>query len=285
MTTKASPNPRRRVPAHPAFCVVSFHAHPDDEALLTGGTLARAAAEGHRVVVVVATLGEAGLASGDAGDLGARRLAELRLAAAALGVARVVWLGYADSGLGAETRSPGAFADADAGLAADRLVAALQEERADVLTVYDAVGGYGHPDHVQVHQVGRLAGERAGTPVVLEATVDRQALLRVARAATLVPGLPPAFRPAALRRAYTSPEALTHCVDVGSQITRKRAAFAAHGSQQTGGATRRSIAVYLALPMPLFRVLFGREWFIEVGSPGGRPLCDDIFASLRERGA
>src|SRR6185503_18158817 len=87
------------------YTLLAFHAHPDDEALLTSGTLARAAAEGHRVVVVVATDGDLGLAadaySGD-GGLGARRLDELRLSASALGVARLVYLGYADSGLGPE---------------------------------------------------------------------------------------------------------------------------------------------------------------------------------------
>src|SRR5690349_16575445 len=82
--------------------LVSFHAHPDDEALLVSGTLARAAAEGHRVVVVVATAGEAGLtdeAHAADGRLGERRLAELRRSADLLGVARVECLGYADSGL------------------------------------------------------------------------------------------------------------------------------------------------------------------------------------------
>ena len=86
--------------------LVAFHAHPDDEALLTSGTLARAAAEGHRVVVVVATDGDLGLASRRRmpadGRLGARRLEELRRSASVLGVARVVYLGYADSGLGPE---------------------------------------------------------------------------------------------------------------------------------------------------------------------------------------
>src|SRR6476469_7405103 len=85
--------------------LVAFHAHPDDEALLTSGTLARAAAEGHRVVVVVATDGDLGLASSSYaadGRLGERRLAELRASAKALGVARVEWLGYADSGIGPE---------------------------------------------------------------------------------------------------------------------------------------------------------------------------------------
>jgi LmbE family N-acetylglucosaminyl deacetylase len=76
--------------------LVAFHAHPDDEVLMTGGTLARAAAEGHRVVVVVATDG----VLGEVPAGGSPRMAELRASAAVLGVARVVHLGYADSGNG-----------------------------------------------------------------------------------------------------------------------------------------------------------------------------------------
>src|SRR5580765_304491 len=87
------------------YTLLAFHAHPDDEALLTSGTMARAAAEGHRVVVVVATDGDLGLAAteyADDGRLGERRMAELRQSAQALGVARVEHLGYADSGLDGE---------------------------------------------------------------------------------------------------------------------------------------------------------------------------------------
>ena len=84
---------------------MSFHAHPDDEALLTAGTLAKAAAQGHRVVLVTATAGEVGLASsafGTADVLAGHRLEELHRSAAAIGAARVELLGYADSGLHGE---------------------------------------------------------------------------------------------------------------------------------------------------------------------------------------
>ena len=88
--------------------VVFFHAHPDDEALLTSGTMAKLASQGHRVVLVVATAGEAGLASAELtadGRLGDRRLAELHTSARALGVSRTEVLGYADSGLTGRWRS------------------------------------------------------------------------------------------------------------------------------------------------------------------------------------
>ena len=119
------------------YTLVAFHAHPDDEALLSAGTLARAAAEGHRVVLVVATAGEAGLvAGGRTGPvLASRRLAELERSAQALGCARVEVLGYADSGLHGEAGGAAAFCRADVEEAATRLATLLQEESADVLTV------------------------------------------------------------------------------------------------------------------------------------------------------
>src|SRR5690242_10043065 len=128
--------------------VVAFHAHPDDEVLLTGGTLARLAAEGHRTVVVVACCGGLGADP-------ATRLAELRASAARLGVARVVHLGYADSGHGPVLYPdpPGQvrFARADPDEAAGKLAALLREEGADLLLSYDPLGQYGHRDHVMVH--------------------------------------------------------------------------------------------------------------------------------------
>src|SRR5881409_2973125 len=100
---------------HVRFTILAFHAHPDDEALLTAGTLARAAAEGHRTVLVVATLGEAGLTRpGVPADvLRETRRAELAASAAALGVARVEVLGYPDSGMHGEAGGPAAFCRAD----------------------------------------------------------------------------------------------------------------------------------------------------------------------------
>src|SRR5436305_498053 len=83
--------------------------------------------------------------------------------AAALGVARVVELGYGDSGMGPEPPPPGSFCAAAPGEVAERVAAVLEEERADALTVYDPHGGYGHRDHVRVHEAGLLAATAAGT--------------------------------------------------------------------------------------------------------------------------
>lgn len=272
-----------------AFTVVSFHAHPDDEALLTAGTLARVAAEGHRVVLVSATAGELGLAASVFGrqeTLAGHRRAELQRSATAVGAQRVEFLGYGDSGLdGRAEPADGseAFARADVETAAGRLAELLREERADVLTSYDSSGGYGHPDHVQVHHVGARAAEIAGTPVVLEATVDQDLLRRAVRLASLVYRFPPEFDRTAFERAYAPRAVLTHKVDVRRYADRKRAAMAAHASQTTADSGERTLAALLRLPQPLYRRVLGREWFIERGRTPERPLLDDVFASLRGR--
>lgn len=263
------------------FTLVSFHAHPDDEALLTGGTLARATAEGHRVVLVTATAGEAGLTSPELrrSGLADHRLTELRAAAAALGCARLEVLGYPDSGSDPAHRRSGGFAWLDPDEPAERLAALLREEQADVLTTYDPRGGYGHPDHCQVHRVGALAAASAGTRVVLQATVDRSRLARVASILARLPGLSRLVPDDRFAAAYTDRSELTHQVDVRAHLRAKRAALAAHASQATGGV--RTVAVLLRLPAPLIAPVLGREWFVEVGRRPPARLLDDIFATLR----
>jgi LmbE family N-acetylglucosaminyl deacetylase len=265
-----------------SFTLVAFHAHPDDEALLTGGTLARVAAEGHRVVLVTATAGEQGLAEDGRPDepLGPTRLIELQRAADALGCARVVVLGYPDSGSGGPLM-PGTFAAIDPALPARRLADVLVEEHADVLTTYDARGGYGHRDHVQVHRVGKLAAELANTRLVLEATVDRSRLQRLARLMAVTPGLSHLVPADRFARSYTSPADLTHSIDVRRYLDAKRAALAAHATQEAGGLGLRTVALLLRLPRPLLATVLGREWFREPGRRPGGVLLDDVFASLR----
>jgi LmbE family N-acetylglucosaminyl deacetylase len=262
-----------------SFRLVSFHAHPDDEALLTAGTLARAAAEGHRVSLVVATSGEAGLADTAPGaELAGRRSAELRTSAAALGCAQVIELHYPDSGMHNERNG---FAALPVDEPASRLAEILIAERADALTSYDPRGGYGHPDHIQVHRVAQRAAELAGTPLVLQATVDRTALLR---AMWLVhrTGLAPAeFAPQRMRQAYTDRAELTHRIDVRGYLDQKRASMRAHASQAAGGSDERTLAYCLKLPRPLYRLAFGTEWFVQTGRAAtGRP-SGDIFDALR----
>ncbi|HEY6796727.1 MAG TPA: PIG-L family deacetylase [Kineosporiaceae bacterium] len=271
--------------------IVSFHAHPDDEALLTAGTLAKAAAGGHRVVLVSATDGAAGLAASSFGtptELSRHRAAELHRSAEAIGAARVAFLGYADSGLHGEVEpGPGVvpFARADVGEAAERLAEILAQERADVLTSYDASGGYGHPDHVQVHHVGAAAAALAGTPLVLEATVDRDLLLRGLRLARRLRLLPPEVDVAGFEHAYAPRSRITHRIDVRSWTSAKRLAMAAHASQATADSGDRTLAALLRLPKPLYRLVLGREWFVQSRPEPepGAPLCTDVFGTAPVR--
>jgi LmbE family N-acetylglucosaminyl deacetylase len=267
------------------FTLVAFHAHPDDESLLTGGTLARAAADGHRVVLVTATDGERGLAGpadGTGAALARRRTDELARAAGLLGVHRVVTLGYGDSGLHPDPDDVAAFAHVEVDAAADRLAEILVAERADVLLVYDANGGYGHPDHVQVHRVGSLAARRARTPVVLEATVPAglfRAALRVMRVVGHALGSPP---PLGSDEIFTDGRLLTHRVRVRRQLAAKRAAMASHASQRRAAGQGRVLDQLLRLPLPVFGLAFGREWYVEQGRQRGR-LESDVFATVHER--
>jgi LmbE family N-acetylglucosaminyl deacetylase len=263
----------RRPPGMSTKTVVAFHAHPDDEALLTGGTLARLAAEGHRTVIVVACDG----AMGDAREPGALvRLDELRAAARVLGVARVHHLGYADSGHGAllfpDPPDRPRFVRAPLEEAAKRLAAVLAEEQADLLLSYDAAGGYGHRDHVRVHEVGALAAELTGVRV-LEATVPREPVVRIGKALQAV---------RVLRRYdfsdaswFGSPRAaITHRYDVRRYAGLKQAALAEHRSQLGKGRSGVLFRILVRMPTPLFAVLGGRrEWFVESRREG--PLVRD----------
>src|SRR5262245_53409990 len=163
--------------------LVFVHAHPDDEASSTGGSMARAAAEGHRVVLVVCTNGDLGEAPEDLVDgetVVERRRQETAASTAILGVARTVWLGYRDSGMHGwpQNDDPLSFWQADVDEAGDRLAEVLREEQADAVVMYDWHGGYGHPDHVQVHRVGHRAADLAGTPRRFESTFNRDAMKR-----------------------------------------------------------------------------------------------------------
>jgi LmbE family N-acetylglucosaminyl deacetylase len=203
-----------------------------------------------------------------------------------LGAARVVFLGYPDSG-SSGAPGPGTFATTDVDEVAERLAVVLREEGADVLTSYDRHGGYGHPDHVHVHRVGAAAAERAGTPRLLEATISRELLKAGVELAQLLGyDLGTSFRPDDFEQWYLPEAEIDTVVDVAAQLNRKRAAMQAHASQATssGGADlRRSLAVFASLPDDQFALAFGREWFVRCGEGGratGAPIADDVFAGL-----
>jgi N-acetyl-1-D-myo-inositol-2-amino-2-deoxy-alpha-D-glucopyranoside deacetylase len=158
--------------------IIFVHAHPDDESIGTGATMAYYAARGAHVTLVTCTLGEEGeihvpelaqLEAAQADQLGGYRLTELNAACAALGVTDHRYLGgagrFRDSGMmGLPTNEhPRAFWGADLDTAAGLLVEVLREVRPQVMVTYDPNGFYGHPDHIQAHRVAMRAAELAGS--------------------------------------------------------------------------------------------------------------------------
>ncbi len=247
--------------------LVSFHAHPDDESIATGGLLARAAADGHRVVLVFATRGEHGEVPpgflGETEQLGVRRVAESHASAEVLGVHRVEFLGYVDSGMMGtpENDAPYSFWSASSESAARRLAAILDEEQAEVLTIYDDHGNYGHPDHIQVHRVGSRAADLAGTVDVFEATMNRDAIARIRAAAAEADPDGRFASEAPDDPDFGTPDAqITHAVDVVDLIEVKRASMIAHASQIT------EESFFLQMPPEAFSAAFGTEWYIRHGS-------------------
>lgn len=265
--------------------VVAFNAHPDDETLLMAGTLAALADRGHRILLVTATDGAQGLAAEEYtedGGLGRRRLGELAASGRALGVSGVHHLGYAGSGSGGPVPDdpPGTqrLVRAPVEEAAGRLADLLRRESADVLISYDQAGGYGHRDHVVVHHVGRRAAELAGTTRLLEATVPREPLLRALRGIERVRPFPHGFRAADWAHAYTPGAEITDRVDVRAYLGAKRAAMRAHATQASGTADSgaRTLAAVLKLPRPVYRAIFGREFFVDPAAPPGTRRTDPL---------
>ncbi|MGH9271827.1 MAG: PIG-L family deacetylase, partial [Ilumatobacteraceae bacterium] len=187
--------------------------------------------------------------------------------AAELGIDRVVWLGYGDSGMTGweQNEDPGSFWRAEVDEAAGRLADILRDEKADVVVVYDWHGGYGHPDHIQVHRVGHRAADLAGTPKRYEVTFNRDAMRR------MLAEFP--FEgedefdpngPADDGNPFGTSESELHlAVDVSEYVERKRASLAAHASQVT------DIGLFLSMPDEVFRRTFSTEWYIEPGAPPG----------------
>jgi LmbE family N-acetylglucosaminyl deacetylase len=247
--------------------MVSFHAHPDDECISCGGVIRKAYEEGHRVVLVVATRGENGevpdgfLADGE--ELWQRRVVETEAVAEILGVQRVEFLGYVDSGMMGTPANdaPGSFWTTPVDDAAGKLAAILREERADVLTCYDDNGQYGHPDHIQVHRVGMRAAEIAGTPRVYQSTINREHMMRGMREFGM---FDEAEQPEVDPEQFGKPESeITAAIDVSSYVDVKRRAMRAHASQIS------EQSFFLAMPDEAFRFAFGTEWFIRAGQGPG----------------
>ena len=238
---------------------VFFHAHPDDESIFTGGTIRLLADRGDRAVVVLAT-----------GDH--ERRAEADAACNTLGVAALHWLGYADSGLYGEAEGD-TFVSAPIDRAARQLAAILREERADALVVYDPGGIYGHPDHIAVHRVGRVAADLAGTPTLYECTVDREYLHfvethLVGHAVESLLGMEVGATNSAPLGVPTVLVDLT--IDVRAQRDAKRTAMAAHASQIAANSET------LTMADDTFDGVYGFEWYMRTSGPRG-PLDEFAF--------
>lgn len=251
--------------------LVAFHAHPDDEAIFTGGLLVRAARAGWRTVVVLATSGEAGITPGvDVADVGALRRREAEAACTALGVDRLVVLPFRDSGLAPRRQAGRGLAGADPHAVLAQFDAALDGEAPSVVTTYDADGVYGHPDHIAVHRAGRLLA--AEGIAVYEATIDRAHLHRVRDGLVgrraLAPWRWPQDLTNRLGRLDPGDTTLRLALDPEEELPAKVAAVAEHASQVTFAAE------FMGLPPGAFHRLFADEWF----HPAGRR--DDGFEAL-----
>ncbi|GAA2776274.1 N-acetyl-1-D-myo-inositol-2-amino-2-deoxy-alpha-D-glucopyranoside deacetylase [Kitasatospora sp. CM 4170] len=278
------------------------HAHPDDESIGNGATMARYAAEGARVTLVTCTLGEGGevippelarLTADRDDTLGAHRIGELTAAMREVGVTDVRFLGgpgrYRDSGMMGvpDNDVPGCFWRADVDEAAGHLVAVVREVRPQVLVTYDENGGYGHPDHIQAHRVAMRAHELAADPAYrpelgpawriakvywnrMPRSVIERGLAETAAAAPFPGTAGPADVPGVVDDA-----AVTTVLDGAAYAGRKAAAMAAHSTQIT------MAGAFFALSNDLGQPLIATEYYQLVrGQAGPRLPEDDLFAGL-----
>ncbi|PBC77985.1 N-acetyl-1-D-myo-inositol-2-amino-2-deoxy-alpha-D-glucopyranoside deacetylase [Streptomyces sp. TLI_235] len=292
--TAASDRPPRRL--------LLVHAHPDDESIGNGATMARYTAEGAGVTLVTCTLGEGGevippelarLTADREDTLGDHRIGELTAAMRAVGVADVRFLGgpgrYRDSGMMgvADNDRPGCFWQADVDEAADHLVAVVREVRPQVLVTYDENGGYGHPDHIQAHRVALRAYELAADPAHrpelgaawriakvyynrMPRSVIEQGLKETAAAAVFPGTAAPGDVPGVVDDAV-----VTAVLDGRAYAGSKAAAMRAHATQITVAGE------YFALSNDLGQPLMATEYYqLAHGEPGGPLPETDLFAGV-----
>ncbi|MDA8310564.1 MAG: PIG-L family deacetylase [Actinomycetota bacterium] len=274
----------------PRLTLMCVHAHPDDEAISTGGILARYAEEGHETILVTCTdgaLGDApgGVKPGEPGhtpdEVVVLRRAELEASCAALGVGHLELLGYRDSGMMGwpQNDAPGAFWHASVEEAAERVGALMARYRPQVVVTYDANGFYGHPDHIQAHRVTVGAVERTGIPEKLYyPAVPLSAIPRLAeRLAARGVEVPSGMEDAPFG---TPDEEIGAVVDCSAFSAAKYASLAAHASQAEN-------IFFLSLGEEVFGQVFGEEAFVRALDRTGRPcpvgVEDDLFAGLRPR--
>lgn len=279
--------------------LVLVHAHPDDETLWTGGTIAHYAAAGVQITLVTCTLGEQGevlpaelrgLAADRADQLGGYRVGELRAACAALGVTDQRFLGgigrWRDSGMVTEPGArasvpadldPRAFAAGEPAEQAAALADILLELRPQVVVTYGPDGGYGHPDHIRAHQVTMTAvAQVPEVSRVFWAVQPRSAVREGIAALRAMPGLPfPLPAPDGLPAAPDT--AVSTRLDVTAHRAAVLAAMSAHGTQLRVWADDAHHA--FALADGVARPILGTEHHVLVhGPPEGAH--DDLFGGL-----
>jgi N-acetyl-1-D-myo-inositol-2-amino-2-deoxy-alpha-D-glucopyranoside deacetylase len=283
------------------------HAHPDDESLANGATIAHYTARGAEVRVVTCTLGEegevigdrwAGLAVDRADQLGGYRIGELTAALRALGVGGPVYLGGAgrwrDSGMeGTPKRGRQRFIDADEREAVGALVAIIREQRPHVVVTYDPNGGYGHPDHIHAHTVTTAAVAAAGStddypgepwavPKFYWTVLAASAFVAGWRALDredLLPGwmIPPQDE---FDFGYADSDIDAVVQADPDALAAKKAALAAHETQLVVGPTGRALALSNNFALP---ILAEEHYILVGGSAGerdGRGWETDLLAGL-----
>jgi LmbE family N-acetylglucosaminyl deacetylase len=266
--------------------LMAVHAHPDDEAIGTGGILARYSDEGVRVVLVTCTNGELGDAPGGIkpGEPGhdekvvvPLRRQELEDSCTVLGVSHLELLGYHDSGMMGwpQNDAPDAFWHTPVDEAGDRLAQLMVKYEPQVVVTYDENGFYGHPDHIQANRITRAAIEQCGVP-------DKLYYTAVPRSA--IAGLGDRLAEAGIERPAeidedpdfgTPDELVTTTVDCAAVAGRKYASLAAHASQSDN-------IFFLRMGEELFGTIMGSESFVRVLDTTNAPTPeDDLFAGLR----
>ena len=266
------------------------HAHPDDETLTTGGTIAHYIANGADVHVVTCTLGEEGEVIGeqyaqlavDAADqLGGYRISELTHALQALGVKAPNFLGgpghWRDSGMeGTAPRHHQRFADADMREAVGELVAIIRELRPHVVVTYDPDGGYGHPDHIQAHRVTTEAvAASAGSDYPGEPWQVPKFYWTVTATSAMGDGLenldgaPEDWARVTIDLVpFGYPDdKIDAVIDAGDHLAAKTAAMRAHATQVTVASNGRSFALSNNIALP---ILAEEHYILVSGKPGDR---------------
>ncbi|MEU0673278.1 N-acetyl-1-D-myo-inositol-2-amino-2-deoxy-alpha-D-glucopyranoside deacetylase [Streptomyces sp. NPDC006172] len=281
----------------PARRLLLVHAHPDDESINNGATMARYAAEGVHVTLVTCTLGERGevippeLRHLAGAALGAHRRRELAAAAAALGVTDVRLLGgtgrYADSGMMGlpDNDDPACFWQADVDAAAAALAEVVLEVRPQVVVGYDDDGGYGHPDHIQAHRVAMRAVELAGNagwsvPKVYWNRVPRSvAEAAFDRLQERLPALPFAKSAAVSDVPGVVDDALiTTEIDGTAHAAAKAAAMRAHATQIEVAPDDSAFVLSNELAQPLFTTEYYQ--LVRGERAQGAAREDDLFAGV-----